>query len=97
MAMDRPAFLAHRGSRRAEAGPAGHRASESGIAADLTANAAGAVIATHTLTHAGDYECAQVIPAGDEVLVEFELDRALPADATDGRERAILVRGIELG
>jgi hypothetical protein len=63
----------------------------------LTASAAGAVIATHTLTHPGDYECAQLIPAGDEVLVEFELDRALPADATDGRERAILVRAIDLG
>jgi tRNA (mo5U34)-methyltransferase len=63
----------------------------------LTANAAGAVIATHTLTHPGDYECAQLIPLGDEVLVEFELDRALPPDATDGRERAILVRAIELG
>ena len=44
----------------------------------LTATAAGAVIATHTLTHPGDYECAQLIPPGDEVLVEFELDRALP-------------------
>jgi len=29
--------------------------------------------------------------------VEFEVDRALEADATDGRERAILVRGIEVG
>jgi hypothetical protein len=63
----------------------------------LTANAGGAVIATHSLTHAGEYECAQVIPAGEEVLVEFEVDRALEADATDGRERAILVRGIEVG
>jgi hypothetical protein len=31
------------------------------------------------------------------VLVEFELDRALPPDATDARERAIIVRAIELG
>jgi hypothetical protein len=29
--------------------------------------------------------------------VEFEADGALSPDATDGRERAILVRAIELG
>jgi SAM-dependent methyltransferase len=63
----------------------------------LTARAAGAVIATHTLTESGDFECVQVVPDGAEVPVEFELDRALPPDATDGRERAILVRGVELG
>jgi hypothetical protein len=38
-----------------------------------------------------------MVPPGAEVLVEFELDRALSPDATDGRERAIVVRGIELG
>jgi hypothetical protein len=31
------------------------------------------------------------------VLVEFEADRALCPDATDGRERAILVRAIDVG
>lgn len=63
----------------------------------LTARAEGAVIATHTLTRSGDFECAQHIPPGDEVLVEFELDGALPPDNADARERAIIVRGIELG
>ena len=63
----------------------------------LTASAAGAVLATHTLTQPGDFECAQQIPPGAEVLVEFEVDRALVPDATDARERAIIVRAIELG
>jgi SAM-dependent methyltransferase len=63
----------------------------------LTARTAGALLATHTLTQPGDYECAQQIPPGAEVLVEFQLDRALPPDATDSRERAIIVRAIELG
>ncbi len=63
----------------------------------LTARAAGAVIATHTLTRSGDFECTQLVPPGAEVLVEFELDRALPPDAADARERAIIVRAIELG
>jgi hypothetical protein len=31
------------------------------------------------------------------VLVAFELDRALRPDAADGRERGIIVRGVELG
>jgi hypothetical protein len=39
----------------------------------------------------------QLLPPGAGVLVEFEADRALSPDATDGRERAILVRSIELG
>jgi SAM-dependent methyltransferase len=63
----------------------------------LTARVAGEVIATHELPAPGDYECAQHIPAGTEVLVEFEVDHALLPDATDGRERAILVRDIEVG
>ena len=63
----------------------------------LTARVAGEVIATHELPAPGDYECAQHIPAGPEVIVEFEVDRALMPDATDGRERAIAVRDIEIG
>jgi hypothetical protein len=63
----------------------------------LTARVEGIAIAAHTLTRPGDFECAQIVPPGAEVLVEFEVDRALPPDATDGRQRAILVRGIELG
>jgi SAM-dependent methyltransferase len=63
----------------------------------LTARVAGTAIASHTLSDAGNFECAQQVPEGADVLVEFELDRALPPDATDGRERAIIVRDIELG
>jgi tRNA (mo5U34)-methyltransferase len=63
----------------------------------LTARVGGTAIASHTLTGPGDFECPQIVPPGAEVLVEFETDRALSPDATDGRERAILVRGIELG
>jgi hypothetical protein len=63
----------------------------------LTARVAGEVIATHELPAPGDYECAQHIPAGAEITVEFEVNRALPPDAADGRERAILVRDIEIG
>jgi tRNA (mo5U34)-methyltransferase len=62
----------------------------------LTARAGGATIATHTIARPGDWECAQLVPPGAEVLVEFELDRALAPDSTDGRERAIVVRAIEL-
>jgi hypothetical protein len=63
----------------------------------LTAHAAGEFLATHTLTHSGDFDCVQTLPAGAEVLIEFDVDRALPGDATDGRERAIIVRAIDLG
>ena len=62
----------------------------------LTARADGEVIATHKITRSGDSECAQMLPPGGEVLVEFDLDRALAPDATDGRERGIIVGAIEL-
>jgi len=63
----------------------------------LTVCAGVEVIATHEITQAGDTECAQMLPAGESLLVEFELDHALEADATDGRERGIIVRAIDLG
>jgi hypothetical protein len=63
----------------------------------LTAHAAGELLATHTLTYSGDFDCVQTLPAGAEVLVEFDVDRALPGDATDARERAIIIRAIDLG
>ena len=63
----------------------------------VTARAGGEEIGIHRYTSPGDYECAQVVPEGAEVMVEFEVDGSLPPDATDGRERAILVRGIEVG
>jgi tRNA (mo5U34)-methyltransferase len=63
----------------------------------LTASVGGAIIATHRFDSPGNYECAQTIPAGEEVLVEFSLDYALAAEAADQRERGIVVRGIEVG
>jgi SAM-dependent methyltransferase len=63
----------------------------------LTAHAGGTLLANHTLTHPGEFDCVQTLPPGVEVLVEFDVDRALPPDATDARERAIIVRAIEMG
>jgi tRNA (mo5U34)-methyltransferase len=63
----------------------------------LTARAAGELLATHVLPTSGSYQCAQNVPARAEVLLEFELDRAVPPDSSDARERGILVREIEIG
>jgi hypothetical protein len=63
----------------------------------LTAHAAGELLATHVLPTSGSYQCAQNVPARNEVLLEFELDRAVPPDSSDARERGILVREIEIG
>ncbi len=63
----------------------------------ITASVGGKGIATHIVPAPGEYECAQQVPAGDEVLLTFEVDRALPADASDARERALVVRDIEIG
>ena len=49
----------------------------------------------HTLPRAGDYSIQFDIPAG-AMLVEFELDSALPPDLRDNRERGIIVRGVEV-
>ncbi len=63
----------------------------------LGARVGGDSIGTHTWSVPGDFECTQQVPQGAEVLVEFEVDRALSPDATDRRERAILVRAVEVG
>jgi len=63
----------------------------------LTARSGGVEIGRHEMTRAGDYECAQMAPQGMEALVEFEVDRAAGPSAEDGRERGIVVRGVELG
>ena len=63
----------------------------------LTARAGGAVIATHTLTRPGDFECAQQVPPGAEVAGGVRTRSSPPPDATDARERAIIVRAVELG
>ena len=63
----------------------------------LNARTGSDLLATHTLARPGDFECIQNVPSGAEVLVEFDVDRALPPDATDARERAIIVRSVELG
>jgi hypothetical protein len=63
----------------------------------LTARCGGAEIGRHEIVKAGDYECAQVAPQGAEALVDFEVDRTAGPSAEDGRERGIVVRGVELG
>ena len=63
----------------------------------LTARADGVEIGRHEIARAGDYEFAQAAPAGAEVVVEFEVDRAVGPSAEDGRERGIVVRGVEVG
>lgn len=68
-----------------------------GLPLELTARVGGETIATHTISRAGEGECAQMVPAGEEVLVEFELDRALMGDETDGRERGVIVRAVDVG
>jgi tRNA (mo5U34)-methyltransferase len=42
---------------------------------------------------AGEYDCVYELPEAAEVY--FELDKASPPDARDGRERGILVRSVE--
>jgi len=63
----------------------------------LSASAGGREIARHVLESAGNYECAQMAPAGEGVLVEFTVDRVLAPDENDGRERGLVVRGVEIG
>ena len=63
----------------------------------LTASVNGMPLATYPMPQTGDYEFVLRIPATDrETLVEFELDRALAPDATDNRERGIIVRDVEV-
>ena len=53
----------------------------------LTAHAAGELLATHTLTQPGDFDCVQILPPGAEVLVEFER-RSSPRSRRHRRPRA---------
>jgi SAM-dependent methyltransferase len=51
---------------------------------------------SHMFDHSGDFECEfPVSKSGGEQTVEFSLDRVLPPDARDGRERGIVVRSVE--
>jgi len=63
----------------------------------LTAHSGGVEIGRHEIAGAGDYEFAQMAPEGAEALVEFEVDRAAGPSEEDGRERGLVVRGVELG
>ena len=98
LAMDGAAFLARRGPRRATAESESHRAAESGAAAHPHRARRRSASSPPTPSPIPAISNARSkSPPGDEVLVEFELDRALAPDATDARERAIIVRAIELG
>jgi SAM-dependent methyltransferase len=61
------------------------------VGAPLTLVGAGA---RYVLDRLGDHECMFEVSDGP---VEFELDRALPPDDRDGRERGIVVRAVEVG
>jgi SAM-dependent methyltransferase len=60
------------------------------VGAPLTISACGV---QHVLDEAGDHECTFPLSGSD---VQFELDRALPPDDRDGRERGIVVREVEV-
>ena len=45
----------------------------------------------------GGLRVAQMAPEGAEVVVEFDVDRAMAPSDDDGRERGIVVRGVEIG
>ncbi|MEO8593804.1 MAG: methyltransferase domain-containing protein [Candidatus Solibacter sp.] len=63
----------------------------------LTAHVGETEIGHHILAHAGAYECAQMTPQGGPVRIDFAVDRVLPPDAEDGRERGLVVLGVEIG
>jgi tRNA (mo5U34)-methyltransferase len=63
----------------------------------LSAHAAGASLGEQTYTAAGlhTYTCA-LRPASETVRIDFRLDKAIPGDQTDPRERGIIVSALDL-
>ncbi len=59
----------------------------------ITARAEGSVVARREFPSAGDYDFAIPVKPG---VIEFEAAKALPPDASDGRERGLIVRAVEL-
>ena len=59
----------------------------------LTVTSAGGI---HTLPRPGDYGLEFAVPAGAREIA-FELDRALPPDDRDNRERGLIVREVTAG
>ena len=53
--------------------------------------------ASHVLSRRGDHECVFTLPdAAEERVIEFEVNRVLPPDEQDGRERGIVVRAVDV-
>lgn len=66
----------------------------------LAATVDGAPLPAQDCKTPGEHEYAQVVPspvpAGQLVVIEFELDHALPPDDEDPRERGVIVSSIQL-
>jgi tRNA (mo5U34)-methyltransferase len=64
----------------------------------LRATANGVPLPAETYSEPGQYEYRKRLPADtgeSDVRIDFSLDQALPADASDGRERGIVVCSLE--
>lgn len=66
----------------------------------VSATVNGATLGSETYTQAGEYVFARRLPraaqGGERLLVEFRLDRALPPDEEDPRERGLIVSSLGL-
>src|SRR5215831_9020294 len=65
----------------------------------ITATCNGLPLGKQTISDAGDHLFRHSIPAGlrnKHLVIEFQLDKALAPHASDGRERGIIVRAIDL-
>ncbi len=69
-------------------------------AISLAASVNGAPLEPETYTRPGEYVFARTLPsrleAGERLLAEFSLDRALPPDEEDPRERGLIVSSLGL-
>jgi hypothetical protein len=66
----------------------------------VSARLAGAPLSPQTYDRPGEHVYRRQVPAAvlteDEVVVEFELDKALPPDASDHRELGLIARSLQL-
>ena len=73
---------------------------EGGRTLTLSAAADGAPFPSETYRTPGDYTYVRFVPAKSwvtgKVRLDFRLDHALPADASDPRERGVVVNGFEI-
>ena len=66
----------------------------------VSARLAGALLSPQTYDRPGEHVYRRQVPTAvlteDEVVVEFELDKALPPDASDHRELGLIARSLQL-